>query len=122
MTKMTPVKGTGRKPGIASGTLVGERGLMCLSDDERARQTGPYIMPSPSLSSGAPVTTILPIRHQRQLPLDRLIIRDPPDPEAMEMDVVIVGAGPAGLACAIELTRLAKRERESGGAMPEPSI
>jgi len=29
----------------------------------------------------------------------------------MEMDVLIVGAGPAGLACAIELSRLAKQEQ-----------
>ena len=50
--------------------------------------------------------TILPSRHQPPLPLDRLILRDPPGAEAIEMDVLIVGAGPAGLACAIELARL----------------
>jgi electron-transferring-flavoprotein dehydrogenase len=53
---------------------------------------------------------ILPLHHQRALPLERLILRDPPGEEAIEMDVLIVGAGPAGLACAIELTRLAKQE------------
>ena len=53
--------------------------------------------------------TILPIRHQLPLPLDRLIRRDPPGAEAIEMDVLIVGAGPAGLACAIELARLVKQ-------------
>ena len=66
--------------------------------------------------------TILPIRHQPPLPLDRLIRRDPPGAEAIEMDVLIVGAGPAGLACAIELARLVKREREGGGDMPEVNI
>ena len=66
--------------------------------------------------------TILPIRHQPALPLDRLIRRDPPGAEAIEMDVLIVGAGPAGLACAIELARLVKREREGGGDMPELNI
>jgi electron-transferring-flavoprotein dehydrogenase len=68
------------------------------------------------------VPTILPLRHQRALPLDRLILRDPPGAEAMEMDVVIVGAGPAGLACAIELTRLVKQDRQAGGGMADLSI
>ena len=66
--------------------------------------------------------TILPIRHQPPLPIDRLILRDPPGAEAIEMDVLIVGAGPAGLACAIELARLVKREQESGGGMPDLNI
>ncbi len=65
---------------------------------------------------------ILPSRHQPPLPLDRLVLRDPPGAEAIEMDVLIVGAGPAGLACAIELARLAKRDQETGGAMPELNI
>jgi electron-transferring-flavoprotein dehydrogenase len=68
------------------------------------------------------VSTILPLRHQRPLPLERLIRREPPGAEAIEMDVVIVGAGPAGLACAIELTRLAKQASESGGSPPELNI
>jgi electron-transferring-flavoprotein dehydrogenase len=38
------------------------------------------------------------------------------------MDVLVVGAGPAGLACAIELARLVKRERDGGGDMPEVNI
>jgi electron-transferring-flavoprotein dehydrogenase len=52
------------------------------------------------------VSAILPARHQAPLPLDRLILTDAPSAEALEMDVTIVGAGPAGLACAIELARL----------------
>ena len=66
--------------------------------------------------------TILPIRHQPPIPLDRLILRDPPGAEAIEMDVLIVGAGPAGLACAIELAQLVKRDQESGGGMPDLNI
>jgi electron-transferring-flavoprotein dehydrogenase len=56
------------------------------------------------------------------LPLDRIIRRDPPGADAIEMDVVVVGAGPAGLACAIELTRLAKRDAEAGGNLGELAI
>ncbi|MGH7534657.1 MAG: electron transfer flavoprotein-ubiquinone oxidoreductase, partial [Gemmatimonadales bacterium] len=65
---------------------------------------------------------ILPAHYQPHLPLDRLILRDPPSPEAIEMDVLIVGAGPGGLACAIELARLARRDAEVGGGLGELSI
>ena len=68
------------------------------------------------------MSSILPIIHQVPLPLDRLILRDPPGAEAIEMDVLIVGAGPAGLACAIELARLAKRDQEEGGGLGELNI
>jgi electron-transferring-flavoprotein dehydrogenase len=68
------------------------------------------------------VPTIVPIRHQRALPLDQLILRDPPGAEAIEMDVLIVGAGPAGLSCAIELARLVKQDQKMGGGMAELNI
>ncbi|MGH7532655.1 MAG: 4Fe-4S dicluster domain-containing protein [Gemmatimonadales bacterium] len=55
------------------------------------------------------MTPILPISHQAALPLDRLILRGAPSAEAIEMDVLFVGAGPAGLAGAIELARLTKK-------------
>jgi electron-transferring-flavoprotein dehydrogenase len=63
------------------------------------------------------VTSILPRRHQPGLPLDRLILTDPPGAEALEMDVLFVGAGPAGLAGAIELARLVKQDQEDGGGL-----
>ena len=68
------------------------------------------------------MTKILPVRHQPGLPLDRVILRDPPAAEAIEMDVLIVGAGPAGLSCAIELARLVKQDQEAGGGISDVNI
>ena len=55
---------------------------------------------------------IVPARYQPPLPLDTLILQDGAAGagDRMELDVLIVGAGPAGLACAIELARLAKSD------------
>src|SRR5436190_15086020 len=54
---------------------------------------------------------ILPASYQPRLPLDRLLLPAgaPGAGDRMELDVVIVGAGPAGLACAIALAQLARR-------------
>jgi len=49
-------------------------------------------------------------------------LRDPPGAEALEMDVLFVGAGPAGLASAIELARLAKADQAAGGGLGELNI
>ncbi|MEP6690519.1 MAG: electron-transfer flavoprotein:ubiquinone oxidoreductase [Gemmatimonadaceae bacterium] len=65
---------------------------------------------------------ILPSRHQPSLPLDRIIVRGAPDPDAVPMDVVFVGGGPAGFAGAIELARLVKRDNESGGTLGDVQI
>ena len=61
--------------------------------------------------------TVLPSRHQPELPIDRFILREPPESEAVAMDVVFVGGGPAGLAGAIELSRLVKEEQKGGGSL-----
>ncbi len=76
------------------------------------------------------MATFVPIRQQPPLPLDRLIRADPPGPEAIELDVLFVGAGPAGLAGAIELATLARRNGrelnigvlEKAGALGEHSL
>jgi electron-transferring-flavoprotein dehydrogenase len=68
------------------------------------------------------VGKILPVRHQRALPLDRIIRHEPPSAEAIEMDVLVVGAGPAGLACAIELAKLVQQDRDAGGSLGELQI
>jgi len=57
---------------------------------------------------------LLPLAHQPGLPLEKLLLKDAPSSEAIEMDVVFVGAGPAGLAGAIELARLAKADPSVG--------
>src|SRR5213083_805133 len=56
---------------------------------------------------------MIPATYQPPLPLDQLLlpVGAPGAGDRMELDVLIVGAGPAGLACAIELARLARRER-----------
>jgi len=57
---------------------------------------------------------ITPSRHQPPLPRDRLILTEPPQDERIDLDVVFVGAGPAGLAGAIELARLVQADAELG--------
>jgi electron-transferring-flavoprotein dehydrogenase len=65
---------------------------------------------------------IRPADYQPALPLDQLILRDKPDAEAVEMDALFVGGGPAGLAGAIELARLVKQDQEAGGSLGEINI
>jgi electron-transferring-flavoprotein dehydrogenase len=57
------------------------------------------------------MASLVPAQYQPALPLDRLLLQDGAEGagDRMELDVLIVGAGPAGLACAIELANLAKR-------------
>lgn len=74
----------------------------------------------------------VPARHQPALPLDHLILEAGTEGagDRMELDVLIVGAGPAGLAAAIELARLAKQDGaelnigvlEKAGALGEHSL
>jgi len=59
---------------------------------------------------------MIPSQYQPPLPLDRLLIKQgsPGAGDSMELDVLFVGAGPAGLAGAIELARLAKADASVG--------
>ena len=65
---------------------------------------------------------IIPIRHQAELLLDRFIVKDEPDDEAVPMDVVFVGGGPAGLAGAIALAKLVREDNEKGGGIGDIEI
>jgi electron-transferring-flavoprotein dehydrogenase len=65
---------------------------------------------------------IVPARYQPALPGERFIRAEPPDKEAVPMDVVFVGGGPAGLAGAIELARLVKKDKEAGGGLGDVEI
>lgn len=65
---------------------------------------------------------LVPGDYQPALPLDQLIAREPPGPDAIQLDVLFVGGGPAGLAGAIELARLVKRDNERGGGLGEIGI
>lgn len=48
----------------------------------------------------------IPARFQAALPQAHFIVEESPNEEALPMDVLIVGGGPAGLACAIRLKQL----------------
>ncbi len=60
------------------------------------------------------MSPILPRKFQPELPQNQLILEQAPSAEALEMDVLFVGAGPAGLAGAIELARLARKDPSAG--------
>ncbi|HSJ14597.1 MAG TPA: electron-transfer flavoprotein:ubiquinone oxidoreductase [Longimicrobiales bacterium] len=65
---------------------------------------------------------VIPIRYQPALPVEKLIVREAPDAEAVPMDVIFVGGGPAGLAGAIQLARLVRADNERGGGVGEIEI
>ena len=65
---------------------------------------------------------LVPSSSQPPLPGERLILEAEPGEDAVPLDVLFVGAGPAGLAGAIRLAQLAARDRERGGPLAELEI
>ncbi len=65
---------------------------------------------------------MIPAAAQPALPLDRLVVAPAAEAERIELDVLFVGAGPAGLAGAIELARLVKRDNAAGGGLGDVGI
>jgi electron-transferring-flavoprotein dehydrogenase len=65
---------------------------------------------------------VRPSRWQPDLPLSELIATGGAPGETVEMDVLFVGGGPAGLSGAIELARLAKADGEAGGALGDLQV
>jgi electron-transferring-flavoprotein dehydrogenase len=65
---------------------------------------------------------IRPLDEQPPLPRERFLVAEAPDAEAVPMDVAFVGGGPAALAGAIELARLVRRDKESGGDVGDVEI
>ena len=66
--------------------------------------------------------SFVPADHQPPLPVDHLLLHEEPDDEAVPLDVLIVGGGPAGLAAAIEFARLAREDGAAGGDLGELEI
>ena len=66
--------------------------------------------------------SVRPGDHQPPLDTGRFLRAETPDDEAVPMDVLFVGGGPAGLAGAIELARLVKADNEGGGGIGDVEI
>ena len=67
-------------------------------------------------------SAVYPARHQPALQQDRFIVRQRPGNDAEQMDVVFVGAGPAGLAGALELARLVNAGNEAANGLGDVQI
>jgi len=65
---------------------------------------------------------LVPSRHQPEFPLKRFLVDERPGDEAIPLDVLFVGGGPAGLAGAIRLAQLVKADNEAGGGVGEVEI
>ena len=65
---------------------------------------------------------LIPAKYQPGLPMDRLIRTRNGDEEEIPVDVLFVGAGPAGLAGALRLAQRIQQDNEAGGGLGEVEI
>ncbi|NIS36499.1 MAG: electron transfer flavoprotein, partial [Actinobacteria bacterium] len=65
---------------------------------------------------------LVPSKHQPAFPVDRFLVREQPGDEAIPLDVLFVGGGPAGLAGAIRLAQRVAQDNETGGGLGEIEI
>lgn len=100
------------------GTAVFPMGSRTVPEPGQSAPLRSRIMSDASRSNGR----FLPVLHQPSLPSAHLIRAEAPDDEAVPMDVLFVGGGPAGLAGAIELARLVKADQAAGGGLGDIEI
>ncbi len=69
-----------------------------------------------------PSFPLIPAAYQPAFPLERVVLTERPSEEAISLDVLFVGAGPAGLAGAIELAKLVEEDNRKGGGLGSVEI
>jgi len=70
----------------------------------------------------SPLRSFVPADYQPEFAQEALILEETPGEEAVPLDVVFVGGGPAGLAGAIELAKLVRKDTAAGGGLGELEI
>lgn len=89
-----------------------------MEEDTRSNTTA---SPGPARAP-ATAAVLRPDAVQPALPTERLLVDEEPGEEAVPVDVLFVGGGPAGLAGAIRLAQLVAEDREKGGPLAELEI